>query len=523
MERSGSRSHLAVVPDGHDAAPAPSAGLFKDVNALKRADFSERAELLKYNNAFFGKVATNRYFEHFTLVVILLNAVQIGIDADYSARHGTADLYKGPIIFAIVENFFAVFFTLEIVIRTLGHKRWITCVTDLWYIFDFILVIFMIIETWVLPFLKNADMGPVGILRLLRLLRITRMAKVMRAFPELLMIVKGINAAMSAVIWTAFLLVILTYTWAILFTNEYHQGNTPDSEVEGAQEFFGSMSKSMMSLLIMGTILDDVTACSDVIRSTENFWMLGAFILYVLIASFTILNLLVGILVEVVGNTKEAETTRTLESQMRDNIRAVFDQLDKNKNGLITRDEFTEMREHKVVTHALRDLNVTSEHLEMYADLCFGSIDSDEDVAIDFDQLLNLILRLRPGTGTMTLDFSAFRELVYATQAEARTRAELSERTLDQILAELDQADGVADSGDNVKASPSQDALAAETEAQRLRHVKMIAQLEGTRSNEIIAELQRRLGMGGVEASGVPVAMMVPLGTAGWSKDVFAC
>merc|ERR1719394_664002 len=118
------------------------------------------------------------------------------------------------------------------------------------------------------------------------------MAKLMRAFPELLMIVKGIKTALKAVVWTAMLLVVITYTWAILFTNEYHQGLKSDEDLTGAEQLFGTMQKSMLSLLVMGTILDDVTACSDVIRESENYAMLLAFILYILLNSFTMMNML---------------------------------------------------------------------------------------------------------------------------------------------------------------------------------------------------------------------------------------
>merc|ERR1712176_1283461 len=135
---------------------------------------------------------------------------------------------------------------------------------DGWFIFDSLLVAFMVIETWVLAFLGGSPLGGLSILRLLRLLRITRMAKLMRAVPELMMIVKGITAATRAVIWTFVLLFVITYTWAILLTNEYHQGLIADDDVEEeVHELFGSMGKSLSSLLVMGTILDDVTYCTD--------------------------------------------------------------------------------------------------------------------------------------------------------------------------------------------------------------------------------------------------------------------
>merc|ERR1712190_230546 len=101
------------------------------------------------------------------------------------------------------------------------------------------------------------------------------------------------------------------YAFCILFTNEYHQGKASDSYVsdEGkqAEVFFGSMGKSMFTLFIMGTILDDVTQATNAIRDSQNTWMLLAFILFILISSFTLLNMLIGVLVEVIGATAEGE------------------------------------------------------------------------------------------------------------------------------------------------------------------------------------------------------------------------
>eukprot|EP00971_Amphidinium_carterae_P191242 3795145-Amphidinium_carterae.2 len=39
--------------------------------------------------------------------------------------------------------------------------------------------------------------------------------------------------------------------------------------------FFGSMGKSMASLLVMGAVLDDVTACSDSIRKSKSPAFIG--------------------------------------------------------------------------------------------------------------------------------------------------------------------------------------------------------------------------------------------------------
>merc|ERR1719482_2639658 len=53
--------------------------------------------------------------------------------------------------------------------------------------------------------------------RLLRLSRMMRMARLLRAMPELMILIKGMVAAMRSVFFTLFLLAIMTYVFGILF------------------------------------------------------------------------------------------------------------------------------------------------------------------------------------------------------------------------------------------------------------------------------------------------------------------
>merc|ERR1719191_2733181 len=102
----------------------------------------------------------------------------------------------------------------------------------------------MDVETYVLAFVASGGgLKQLSVLRLLRLLRITRMGKLMRFFPELQIIVKGMVAAVRSVGCTAILLILVLYVWAILFTSEYHQGNQLDTDdtLTQAEQYFGSM------------------------------------------------------------------------------------------------------------------------------------------------------------------------------------------------------------------------------------------------------------------------------------------
>merc|ERR1719487_36704 len=135
----------------------------------------------------------------------------------------------------------------------------------------------MVTETWIVPYVSDGGGGPnLGIFRLLRLLRITRISRLMRAVPEMMVIIKGMVASTRSVLCTGFLLLLVLYTFCILFTDAFHeQDHPPNDDGSPAEEpeieaMFGTMGKSMFSLFIMGTVLDDVTQASNAIRDTDK-------------------------------------------------------------------------------------------------------------------------------------------------------------------------------------------------------------------------------------------------------------
>lgn len=473
--------------DWHHTSGIRSAGVFgelrdvshRPVGSSESHDSDQAIKEMRFSDSIFGRVAKSSWFEQTTIFVIMLNAVEIGWDADYSARWQRPDnLFEGPLGFIVTSVFFCTYFTLEILIRFLGFRVKLHCCCDLWFVFDTVLVCFMVAETAILPFIgAGGPLGGLSILRLLRLLRIARMAKLMHAFPQLMMIVHGISAALKAVVWSAILLVIVTLTAAIVFTSTFHQGSKSDAEVveQGIviEEFFGSMGKSMLSLLIMGTILDDVTACTDAIRATGNTAMLVCFLLYILLNSFTMLNMLTGILVEVVGNTSESESKNAVEQNALSSVLDIFVQMDEDGSGKITQNEFRRMKEDREVMSALDQLGVLEKHFDMFVELLFtgSGKTGGEEVQLDFQDLLESIRRLRPGATISALDFAAFRRAVLADQEGFRFRIQyldnicrhLSQNELpepgadDDGLRGADGDDGGDDGEDGCAASPVSD------------------------------------------------------------------
>jgi voltage-gated sodium channel len=487
-----------------------------------------------------------------TFFFIGSNSIYIGIDAEYNATIGKPDnLYKCPIGFIIMENVFCVYFTGEVLIRLIAYRKKRMCFTDAWFVFDSILVTFMVLEVWILPVFGIAgELSQFSVLRLLRLLRISRMARLMKKVPELMMIIKGLLASVRSVGCTAILQVLILYVFSILFVSEYHEEGYESKKHHEFEDdgdidiFFGSMGKSMFSLFIYGTVLDDVTYCSDAIRATDNGvpFYLGLFLVFIVISSFTILNMLIGILCEVVTATAESEKTKSAETSVKDAITTLFNTMDVDGSGTITETEFNSMRDDAAVKSALEEMDIYDSHFARYCELLFHKDDEKEGSplkekpTISFEELINMILRLSPGNHINALDFSLLQASVDRTQetlrervlkihnsiallsGKARSPADTENRPVTSSTAGDEEAPDASPrwgQGSSLEKSAQGDAPPQQpTTSNQNFTLDMFAR---TSSHQIIEELERRLGVSALEGgapAGVPKDRPHDLGTS---------
>jgi len=478
-------------------ADEPHTELYKDVNALRHPKQEPEDpdaalhEKLK-EHSIFTAIVRSKVQEIATLGVIVLNALFIGYDTDYSARWSRPEgLYNQGSRwgFPFMENFFCIYFTLEVLIRFMAYKVKSDGMWDPWFVFDSTLVLIMVLETWVLEVVGSSKLPiDMDMLRLLRLLRITRMGKLMRFFPELAIIVKGMVAAVRSVGCTAILLILVMYVFSIIFTDAYHQGLVDDADVPGdtTAYFFGSMGKSMRHLFIFGTILDDITRCCNTIRGGEKVQiMMTAFIVFVLVSSFTMLNMLIGILCEVVTATSDGERSRATEEHIRSSIANLFEKMDEDQNGTICRKEFLMMKDDREVCEALEDLDVEAKHFDMYADLMFSPPEEGAEAPVmNLDSTINMIMRLRPGSKVSALDFASFQQGVFKNHSAIKQQINRIEKMVSKVVKYDPEEDQEArQEGENRESTGMGD-----------EEISML-QLEQFTNEQILGELQKRVGM----------------------------
>merc|ERR1719329_2028593 len=119
-------------------------------------------------------------------------------------------------------------------------------------------------ETWVLTLVMVATASPGGssplgnasILRLLRLARLSRMARMLRSMPELLILIKGMVAAIRSVGFVLLLLIIMMYVFSIAFV-QLTRG-TPSGDA-----YFPGIPQSMYTLMVAGTFMDNIGQVAD--------------------------------------------------------------------------------------------------------------------------------------------------------------------------------------------------------------------------------------------------------------------
>jgi hypothetical protein len=200
-------------------------------------------------------IATSSHFGNFTLAVIGINALWMGLDAECNDDSGEVDLSHCPMksqdwrFWTIGENIFCTFFTFEWLSRFMAFKKKISAVRDHWFKFDSVLVFMMVIETWIIPIAAGGSsdsLNDFALLRMMRLLRLTRMVRLMRSVPELLTLFKGMKLSARSVTFTLFLLLIITYIFGIVFTSQLVNPDDPRLE-----KLFKTIPNSMWTLFFV--------------------------------------------------------------------------------------------------------------------------------------------------------------------------------------------------------------------------------------------------------------------------------
>jgi hypothetical protein len=383
-----------------------------------------------HTSGFVQWVARKESFANVTLAVICMNAIYIGVDADWNTA---SNLNDAAMPYQVCENAFCMFFSIEWLLRALAFKIKADCLKDMWFKFDTILAILMMFETWIVPNTFSSGIPiPTGLIKMLRLLRLARMVRLMRSLPELMAMIKGVKVASRAVGSALMMLVLLVYVFAIIllvvlsFTENFVNA-TPTLSSR-----FSNLTTTMMTLLIDGTFMDSIGALSrslaDIPNGVVRCFSLLILWVFVLLSALTVMNMLIGVLCEVVSAVAERESEDAAIKLVKDTVLVMLKRLDEDNSGYISMDELSHVFENEEALDVLRSLDVDVTHLVDQLGMFF---DVAENLSIPL--IMNLILMLR-GTRPVTMrdmlhmdSFSRWKMKTAILKIESENQAKRSE------------------------------------------------------------------------------------------------
>jgi len=388
-------------------------------------------------------IAKSQCFFALSMTCVLLNSVWISYETDHNSD---SQLYDADLHFIVIENFFCAAFTLELTVRFFAFRRKRDAFTDTWFRFDFVLVTMMTFETWLMPLgfqlavggSGTQSLGDFSVFRLARLLRLSRMTRLLRAVPEVVTLLRGMVAAFRSVVFTLLLLVFLLYIFGIVFRSQV-KGDSDYLETE----YFSSVWEAMWVLLVHGTLLDNVSGVLGDIRTEGGMMYTAIFILFILLSSFTVLNMLIGILCEVVSKIKEEENSMAETLYLKTSLLDIMECYDRDGDKMIGKQEFELLMMNPEVIEALTRYGTDVEGLKTLSEVIFMEKEEglqegeeEDDVGLSFAEFIDKVMQLRGNHAAKVTDIVELRE--YMKQRLLRPMLDLKKGQVD-IVANVEK------------------------------------------------------------------------------------
>lgn len=379
------------------------------------------------------------FFEPVCLIAICFNALWIG----YSTDQQDPDGKEPPNMYKMTDYGFCFFFSVEILLRIAAYRSPLSFFFDpvqrSWNLFDFMLVCFLIGETWMLPMVSKGGAPDLPALSSMRLLRMLRMVRVLRMVPELAMMVRSLMAAIRSVAMTGVLAVGIMYIFSIILT-QWARSHTQKWECSPPStcinEAFGSIPKSFLTLMQILCFDASFALIRAVLDERMPYGLL--LLLFILIVAFTVLNMLIGVVCQIVATTSENERNAAMKQQ----VEALFRLLEIESTGFISRKE---LERNKHVLHELDKVGVDQELLSTSLNIIDRKMANrvGDPGHLDLEEFLEVVFKLLhpPQTQDILLVQSKLAKLEKALAATGMSQADEAAKSLKKSDKLLEQAD----------------------------------------------------------------------------------
>ncbi|MBM7571168.1 ion transporter [Aquibacillus albus] len=253
-----------------------------------------------------SKISEHPLFTNIIIGFILINAIIVGLETySYIAERYAPWLY-------IADRLLLWIFTIEIIIRLVGSKSIVSFFKDPWNIFDFIIVV------------SGHILVGAYYVTVLRILRVLRVLRAISVIPSLRKIVNALLSTIPSMGTIMLLLCIFFYIYGVIGTMLFHSI---------APEYFGTLHDSLLTLFQVVTLESWASGVMRpiLIESPGTWWF---FVSFILIGTFVIFNLFVGVIVNNVEDAHKEDTPSPTDiklAEVQTELQEIKRLLDKNK------------------------------------------------------------------------------------------------------------------------------------------------------------------------------------------------
>ena len=245
-----------------------------------------------------------KLFQGVILVVIIINSIILGLQTFPAVTASIGGLLE------ILDSICLGIFIFEMLLKMIAYK-FFGYFKSGWNWFDFIIIITSVLS----------GLAVLSSIRILRVFRVFRSLKSLRGFKmisslkPLQVIIAAIGRSIPGISWTALLLIIIYYIFSIIGVTQFG---------ETFPEWFGDIPKAMYTLFQVMTLESWSMGISrPVMEAFDYAW--AYFVPFVLISSFVMMNVVVGIVVNAISEVADINKKEEHEENGTADIKAEID------------------------------------------------------------------------------------------------------------------------------------------------------------------------------------------------------
>lgn len=347
--------------------------------------------------------------ELFIAIVILSNSIVVGVEVDWTVKHPKATTL--PVGFSILGYAFNLIFAIEVGLRMFALMRDFFFGTQWgWNLFDFALVVCSVAEVTIEVIYRSgsenfSSLRIVRMVRITRILRVLRVARVVRLLVALRLLFVQILGTLRSVFWAMVLLVLILYTFAMIFaqvSSEYlasmsdEDKEDPIVTVRDIIKYWSTVPRSMFTLYKTVTGGVDWEHATLALSDIHWFWV-AVFLVFLSFTVFAVLNVVVGVFCQsaIQSASMDHENAVRLKLQEKLNftrkIRTLFMDIDASRDGMLTYHELEAHLDDENVSAYFDSLGIDpSDSWDL-----FKLLDVDSSQSIDVEEFIEGCMRLR--------------------------------------------------------------------------------------------------------------------------------